>query len=195
MIISATSSEFISSSLIENKIVIMPTDTVYGIHGLASKQDVVEHIYELKQRDKDKPFIILIGHISDLLKFNINLDQKTLDFLNRIWPNSISVVLPCLDKNLAYLHRGTNSLAFRIPKDEHLQSILQKTGSIVSTSANISDKPTAKDIQQAKDYFGDNVDLYIDGGVLENPSSTVIEIINGKVNVLRQGQVKIEVAL
>src|SRR5204863_149383 len=71
------------------------------------------------------------------------------------------------EEKFEYLHRGTNTLALRLPKDESLQNLLKKTGPLIAPSANVEGLPPAKNITDAKKYFGDGVDLYIDGGEIE----------------------------
>src|SRR5258708_38418358 len=107
--------EKISSYLRAGKIGIIPTDTIYGIVGLALKPDVVERIYKLRKRTPSKPFIILIFGLDDLKKFGVVLNQNQKEFLQKNWPNPLSVILPLISEKFKYLHRGTNSLAFRMP--------------------------------------------------------------------------------
>lgn len=77
---------------------VIPTDTLYGIIGLAKNKETVERIYQLRQRNPHKPFIILISSLNDLKKFNLSLSKVVLSFLSKIWPEKISVALPCKDK-------------------------------------------------------------------------------------------------
>src|SRR3990167_998249 len=90
----------------DGKIGVIPTDTIYGIVGSALNKKTVEEIYRLKKRSKKKPFIILISKLDDLKKFDIKLTQSQTEFLKKIWPNPVSVVL--------------QKVAFRMPKDEKL---------------------------------------------------------------------------
>lgn len=165
----------------------MPTDTIYGICGSALNPKTVEKIYALRKRTPDKPMIILISSIKDLEKFNIQLTLKQKNILEKIWPNPISVILPCENQRFKYLHRGKNSLAFRMPKDSFLQQILQKTGSLVAPSANFEGETPAETIEQAKKYFAENVDFYLDGGIIRSKPSTLIELTNGGFTILREG--------
>lgn len=167
---------------------VLPTDTQYGLVALALNQKAVERIYQLKKRSPNKPFIILISSIDALKLFEITLDDFSSKYLAEIWPNPISVVLPCLSKKFAYLHRETNSLAFRIPDKQDLLDILQKTGPLIAPSSNPEGLTAAKTIKEAKKYFGDTVDFYEDGGKLDAAPSTLIKIENKKIHILRQGK-------
>lgn len=178
----------IAPLLEEGKIGVMPTDTIYGIVGSALNPQTVEKIYKLRKRAKDKPMIILIAGIDDLKNFGIKLTQPQNNFLKKIWPNPVSVVLPISGDKFKYLHRGKNSLAFRIPKDEKLLKILKRVGPLVAPSANIEGQKPSENIDQAKEYFAREVAFYVDGGKIKSKSSTIIDLKNdGSFVVLRQG--------
>lgn len=169
---------------------VIPTDTIYGLVGQALKQKTVAKIYKVRKRNPDKPFIILISSLADLKKFGVKTNSKTNKILKKYWPGQVSIILGC-DKKLTHLHRGTNSLAFRLPDNDWLIKLLKKTGPLVAPSANIEGKNPALTIRQAKRYFSNNVDFYFDRGRLEASPSTLIKIALGDLTVLRQGMVKI----
>lgn len=171
------------------QLAVIPTDTQYGLIASALNKPAVEKVYKLRRRNPEKPCIILISSLDDLKLFGIDLNHqpRTMNHLLSLWPNPVSVVLPVSDNNFAYLHRGTNSLAFRMPKNQDLLEIISASGPIIAPSANFEGYPFAKTIDEAKQYFGDQVALYIDQGKLESLPSTVIKIEDGKIEVLRQG--------
>lgn len=179
-------------SIVRGGVGVMPTDTVYGIVASAMDTQAVEHIYELKKRDSNKPFVILISKLSDLKKFGIKLSKTAQCILPKIWPNKVSVILPCQQKRFYYLHRGHKTLAFRMPDDKKLLDLLHLTGPLATSSANLSGQPTARNIEQAKQYFGRQIDFYANGGELANEPSTLIEIKGKKILIKRQGGVRIE---
>lgn len=168
------------------RIGVLPTDTIYGIVGSALNPQTVEEIYRLRKRTPDKPMIILISSIEDVKRFGIKLTKKQKDFLEKIWPNPISVVLPCTNEKFKYLHRTTFSLAFRIPKHDMLLTILKRVGPLVAPSANFEAELPAENIDQAKKYFGDKISFYLDGGKIKSQPSTILKLNqDGLVTVLR----------
>ncbi len=170
-------------------VAVLPTDTIYGLHALASDQMAVQRIYDLKGRDDHKPLIVVIANVHDLKQFGVDLNQKLVDLLTKIWPNPVSVILSVSDK-WDFLHRGSNTLAFRMPNNDFLLNLIGQTGPLVSTSANPQGEPSANTIEEARNYFGDKVDFYEDAGKLVSEPSTVIKIVNGQPEILRQGLFK-----
>ncbi|MDD5397190.1 MAG: L-threonylcarbamoyladenylate synthase [Candidatus Moranbacteria bacterium] len=182
----------ISPILLAGGIGVLPTDTLYGVVGSALNKKTVGRIFELRQRESDKPMIILIASLVDLKKFGIVPSPLQKKMLNVFWPGKISVVLECQSKKFKHLHRGKNTLAFRIPADAELQKLLKKVGPLVAPSANMSGKKPATTYSEAREYFSDNVDFYVDCGKLKSKPSTLIEMDkNGEITILRQGAVKI----
>ena len=167
---------------------IAPADTIYGIFASALNPKVIEHLYDVvKGRDKTKPFIILISKFEDLEIFNIKINDKVSNFLKKVWPGKVSVVLECNDEKFTYLHRGKRSLAFRVPDRADLVETLSKTGPLVSTSANLEGEPTITTIDEAKKIFGDKVDFYEDGGEIISVPSTIVTISNDELKIIRMG--------
>jgi len=170
---------------------VMPTDTIYGLVGQALNPKTVARIYQLRSRDPQKPMIILISDVADLETFNIEIDNKTWAILKKYWPGKVSIILPCEDAKFSYLHRGGKSLAFRLPANIDLRGLIKKVGPLVVPSANIEGKKPAETIEEAKKYFGDALDFYVDGGTIKTRPSTLIKIDNGQVRMLREGSVRI----
>lgn len=172
---------------------ILPTDTIYGLVGSALDPKTVARIYKVRRRTPTKPLIILISKMADLKKFDIKPTNFQKDFLIKNWPGPISIILPLPKEKwagLKYLHRGTKSLAFRLPSSKPLLEILSSTGPLVAPSANPEGQKPANTIKEAKTYFGDKIDFYLSGKV-RNKASTLVAFKDNKVIVLREGAKKI----
>lgn len=171
-------------------VVVLPSDTIYGIFGLALDEEVVEKVYKLRKRRPTKPMIILISSVNDLKKFNIEVNQKD-EIFSILKKGGISAVFPCDYKEFKYLHRGERSLAFRIPNGKNkrgrmLKELLKKTGPLVAPSANFEGKLPAETLTEAKYIFGESIDFYIgEGRRLSCSPSTLVRVVDGKVEVLR----------
>ena len=170
---------------------VMPTDTVYGFVRSALSKKTVEKVYKARRRNPEKPFIILIATVEDLNLFRIKIDSYSKKLLSRVWPGMVSVILPCPYKNFEYLHRGTSSLAFRLPKNKGLINLLKKTGPLVAPSANPEGLPPVDNIRDAKKYFGKRIDFYVNQGKIKAMPSTLIQIKNKQILILREGAGKL----
>jgi len=170
-------------------VAVMPTDTIYGLVGSALNKDAVERIYELKGRDKSKAMIILVKDIGELRRFGISSTSEqekilSFDFAQDLQPTSF--ILPCKSEELKYLHRGKESLAFRIPTQENLRTLLESTGPLVAPSANPESLDPATNIEQAKEYFDDQIDFYLNGGETKGEPSKIIDLtVDGKQTIVR----------
>ncbi|MES2088234.1 MAG: L-threonylcarbamoyladenylate synthase [Patescibacteria group bacterium] len=166
-------------------VAVIPTDTTYGIVGSALNERTVNEIYRLRKRDLNKPFIVLIADKKDLKKFGVIPTEAQEKILRKVWPGPVSVILPCNSERFAYLHRGKNSLAFRVPVRHELQSLLGDAGPLVAPSANPQGHLVAKNISEARAYFGHHVDFYQDGGEVTASPSRLIDITDDTEKVLR----------
>ncbi len=174
---------------------VLPTDTLHGLVGSAFSKKAVKRIYKLKKRSPDKPLIILIADLKDLTSFGIQcLDIRYLN-IGEYWPGKVSIALQCPKcpkQNTKHLVCRNSTMGFRLPKPEWLRDLLRQTGPLVAPSANPEGKSPAQTIGQAKKYFDNKVDFYFSKGKLAGQPSTLIKIDKkGKVEVLRQGAVKI----
>jgi L-threonylcarbamoyladenylate synthase len=165
---------------------LLPTDTIYGLSAVALNKNAVEQIHKLKDRD-NRPMIVLVSDIEQLQYLGIKSQEPEV---TRHWPGALSVIFES-SQIPEWLHRGTNSLAVRLPDSRQLRGLIAKTGPLVSTSANLQGQEPAKNIKEAKKYFGDMLDFYVDAGEIKGISSTLVKIENGQLKVLRQGAYKI----
>lgn len=173
------------------QIAVIPTDTVYGVVARADDPTAVARLYHLKHRQA-KPGTIVAASIDQLVELGVK--RRYLTAVEQFWPGAVSVVIPC-GPELHYIHQGMGSLAFRIPDDRQLRALLEQTGPLLTSSANQPGEPPATTIQEAKAYFGDEVEWYEEGGTVNREPSTVIQVIDDAIEVLRQGAVKINEAV
>lgn len=170
---------------------VIPTDTLYGLVVSAFIESAVEKVYYLKNRNEKKSLIVLIYDVKDLDKFGVKLTDKAKSFIQKYWPGKVSIVLHFKNEKISYLDRMDGTLAFRLPDNEDLIDLLKETGPLVAPSANPEGMPPAKNIEEAKKYFGEEVDFYIDGGEINSLPSTLVKIEGDDIKILREGAVKI----
>lgn len=175
--------------LLSGAVGIVPCDTVYGVVCQAADQAAVQRLYKLKHREH-KPGTLIAADIEQLVQ--LGLKKRYLTPVEQYWPGAVSVVIPC-GHELEYLHQGLQSLAVRIPAGSELQKLLRATGPLLTSSANLSGQPPAATIRRAQEYFGDQVDFYVDGGDISGRlPSTIVRVVDDALEVLRVGAVIIE---
>lgn len=172
------------------KIVVLPTDTVYGFSGIVDGRHYSFHtdqkIKALKGRADDKPFIQLISSPDDLKKYTRDVVP---DAILAKWPGALTVIVH------TFLADGSlSTTAFRCPGDEWLRKVIALCGApIFSTSVNKSGSPVLDNMQDIKAVFGADVPLIVDDGCKNgNKPSTIVKIEeDGSVTLVRQGAVLI----
>ena len=172
-------------------IVIFPTDTVYGIGCNPYNENAVKKIYEIKSRTKLKSLPVL-AYSLDIVKKIALVDQFTEKIIEKYWPGPLTLILTLTDEKLKKSLNLENKIAVRIPNSECTLKLLEKCSLLVGTSANISGNSSYINpndcIKNVKNY-----DMFLNGGVIRSKGeSTIIEIENKKIKIIREGSLKIE---
>lgn len=182
MVVKTDDAYDIISILKDGGIGILRTDTLYGIVADARSEAAVERIYQVKGRTPTKPPIILIASVDQMFT---PLDDDHRRQTAAFWPGKNSVIVPAVGAP-KWLVRDGDSLAYRIPADDDLRQLLEKTGPLVAPSANPEGQPPAMTIDQAIDYFGDKVDFYVNGGeVTDDTPSKLYRLVDNRFERLR----------
>lgn len=173
------SAAYAASDLKQSKIVIVPTDTIYGFSGLIDK--TADAIARIKGRSEDKPFIALIAEPSDIYRYT---DMQIPERFFRLWPAPLTLIVPL---------KGRGTQAFRCPADAWLRNVISLAGdALYSTSVNRSGTPPLTDIGAICKEFEDSVSLIVDGGELAGLPSTLVDLSTGMPKILRRGAAVIE---
>jgi L-threonylcarbamoyladenylate synthase len=176
----------ISAVLRDGKVVLMPTDTIYGLHALALDASAVARIAEIKGRDETKPFIVLASSTAQLADLGISADPAILTSLASIWPAPLTAILPLSHPIAA--SRGASSIAVRIPALEWLRDLLQRTGPLVSTSANRSGEPPIETPSSLARDLHSQLDAIADGGVRRGEPSAILDLTTAEPSFIRKGE-------
>jgi len=178
--------------VIENGgIVIFPTDTVYGMGCNPYNVNAVEKIYEIKSREKIKPLPVL-AYSLDTVKQIARIDTFTEKIIKKYWPGPLTLILELTDKKLKKSLKLDNKIAVRIPDSKCTLKLLKKCGLLVGTSSNISGNPSSTDPKEClKNII--NYDIFLNGGTITSKGeSTIIEIENEEIKIIREGVLKKE---
>ena len=172
-------------------IVIFPTDTVYGMGCNPYNATTVEKIYELKSREKIKSLPVL-AYSLDVVKEIACIDAFTEKIIKKYWPGPLTLILKLTDKKLKKSLKLNNKIAVRIPDSRCTLKLLEKCGLLVGTSANISGNPSFTNPKECLKNIK-NYDIFLDGGTITSKGeSTIIEIENEEIKMIREGALKIK---
>jgi L-threonylcarbamoyladenylate synthase len=172
-------------------IAIFPTDTVYGIGCNPYNINAVKKIYEIKSREKIKSLPVLVYSL-DIVKEITCIDSFTEKIIKKYWPGPLTLILKLTDKKLKKSLKLDKKIAVRIPDSKCTLKLLEKCGLLVGTSANISGNSSYTNpnecIKNIKNY-----DIFLNGGTITSKGeSTIIEIENEKIKMIREGALKIK---
>mgnify|MGYP001199531575 FL=1 len=181
-----------SVKIIENGgVIIFPTDTVYGIGCNPYDANAVKKIYEIKSREKIKSLPVLASSIEIVKQISI-IDEFTEKIIKKYWPGPLTLILKLKDKNLKESLNLEDKIAVRIPNSVCTLKLLNKCNLLVGTSANVSGDSSFTDPQECMKNVK-NYDIFVDGGTITSKGeSTIIEIENEKIHVIREGALKKE---
>jgi L-threonylcarbamoyladenylate synthase len=178
------------TAALNGAVVSFPTDTVPA---LAVRPDRAELIYQLKQRDDSKPLILLAANSTDLWPFvRGNSAEKEIwqEMADRYWPGALTLVLPASTRVPAELNIGHSTIGLRLPNSEAARAVLQQTGTLATSSANLSGEDPILNMLQVDRVFPTVMTLNGDlDRTASNQPSTVIRWTGTDWEVLRQGLV------
>lgn len=177
-----------ASVLRAGELVVMPTDTVYGLAADAFDPAGTDRIFAAKGRDESLPLPVLIRSPKQLLGLVAEVPDEADRLMAAFWPGPLTIVV-AHDPNLQWFlgdNRGT--VAVRMPADDTALDLIRAVGPLAVTSANRSGQPAATTIEQAREQLGDDVTLWIDGGTrADTQPSTIVDLTRSHPHVLRAG--------
>lgn len=177
-------------SCIKNEEVVgIPTETVYGIGVDPLSQAAVDKIFNLKEREENKPLSILVHSFHDLIKLKII--SKVPEIVELYWPGPLTIIV---ESELNFADgvgtKNPNSIGVRVPDNELTLELLKKTGPLAVTSANISGQEDITNERDAEAVFGDKIGHYLQGSALHGSGSTIVDFRDEEFKVIREGPLK-----
>jgi tRNA threonylcarbamoyl adenosine modification protein (Sua5/YciO/YrdC/YwlC family) len=189
----ATALDSAAASVRGGELVVLPTDTVYGIGADAFDSSAVNALLAAKGRGRDMPVPVLIGSWSTLEGLVAGVPKRTRQLVEAFWPGGLTLVVehaPSLSWDLGDA-RGT--VAIRMPLHPVAIELLERTGPMAVSSANRSGQPAATTVAEAHRQLGDSVAVYLDGGPAELGIASSIVDVTGEIPVLvRDGAISLQ---
>lgn len=185
----------LSSALKNGKLVVFPTDTVYGIGTNAYNSDACEKIYEVKGRPKYKPLNVLISTISmleEMVDYITSIEQK---LINTFWPGSLTIKFKKKEGALPNIvSAGDEYVRIRLINEGIISKLINASGvPIVAPSANRSGSNTGIKIKNIIKELGGKVDYILDyGDIVSDTVSTIVQVKEEKILVIREGKISKE---
>ncbi|MFV0493882.1 L-threonylcarbamoyladenylate synthase [Mycobacterium sp.] len=172
------------------RLVVMPTDTVYGIGADAFDGSAVEALLRAKGRGRDMPVGVLVGSWYTIEGLVYGLPDGARDLVRAFWPGALSLVVrqaPSLHWDLG---DAQGTVMLRMPLHPVAVELLREVGPMAVSSANVSGQPAAVDADAARRQFGDLVDVYLDAGpAAQQAASTIVDLSGASPRILREGPV------
>lgn len=196
-IISATIpdySERAAAVIRDGGIIAYPTETYYGLGIDPFNNEAIERLFRVKQRPLSKPILVIIDNPSQLCHLTSTFPEPYRELVSNHWPGPLTLIFPAREHISNLLTGNTGTIGIRMTSSEIAAEICKSAGTPISaTSANVSGQPPASSVEEVVNYFGDHVDLIVDGGVTAAPQCSTIVTIDHKkgVKVLREGMIVI----
>ena len=186
-----------SKFLADGKLVVFPTETVYGLGADAFNEDAIDGIYKAKGRPGDNPLIVHISDMNDVKKLAREVPDFAIELMNKFWPGPMTLIFK---KNINVIDRvtaGLDTVAVRLPSNELARELIKKSGVYVAApSANLSGSPSPTVLKHVIDDLDGRVDCIVKGDECEiGLESTVIDVSGEFPVVLRPGAVTLEMLM
>jgi tRNA threonylcarbamoyl adenosine modification protein (Sua5/YciO/YrdC/YwlC family) len=184
------------------ELVVIPTDTVYGVAADAFSPEAVKRLLEAKGRGRESPPPVLIPSVATLDALAEDVPEEVTALVAKFWPGGLTVILPARSSLSWDLGEARGTVALRMPANDIALKVLAETGPLAVSSANLTGKPAASTCADALADLGDSVSVYLNGGTVgggndgaPDPASTIVDATElagdskgtGKLRIVRHG--------
>lgn len=178
----------------QGKIVIFPTETVYGIGTNGLDENAVKKLYEVKKRPLNKPISLLVSNMEMVNLIAKDITETEYKIMKSFFPGPLTIILKKKKNVPDIVTAGQDTVGVRMPRGDVARKLVELSGvPIAAPSANISGEPSGTNLQEIMKYFEGKVDYCIDGGNSElGLASTIVQVIDDKPMILRQGSITLE---
>ena len=167
-------------------IVIMPSDTVYGIFANATKEICIKKVDNAKH--SNKPHLIVVSDFEMLERYVLEINDLQKELINKYWPNTLTILFKKNNLISDELTKGSEYIGIRMPKNNELLNIIKKLDyPLISSSANITNENVITNVNLIEKELSQNIDYIYDGGTLSDVASTLVKVEDNKITFLREG--------
>jgi L-threonylcarbamoyladenylate synthase len=165
------------------------TDTFYGLGADPFNATAVRRVKDLKGREENKPILVLISDVEQLGRLIENRSPAFDELAKQFWPGALTIIGKATGQLPSELTSGTKTVGVRLPDDDRVCTLVSACGgALTATSANSAGELPARTAEEVAKYFGERIDLIVDGGETKTDQpSTVVDASGGKVKLVREG--------
>jgi L-threonylcarbamoyladenylate synthase len=180
------------TALRSGKLVVMPTDTVYGLAADAFDPAAVRRLLRAKGRGRDMPPPVLVAAQTTLDALATKVPDLARELVEELWPGPLTLICRQQPSLTWDLGDTRSTVAVRMPDNDNALELLRRTGPLAVTSANRTGQPAASTVDEAEEMLGVTVAVYLDGGPTEGgPASTILDVTTSPPRVLREGAIEL----
>lgn len=190
-------------AIARGELIVMPTDTVYGLAADAFTPSAVQRLLDAKGRGRDQPPPVLVAGQAALAALVEEIPEPVQQMVDEFWPGGLTIVLPAQPSLAWDLGDTLGTVAVRMPNERVALELLEETGPLAVSSANLTGKAAAISAKDAEQMLGDSVSVYLDGGFSKNGvASTIIDATSlvhrgddggePRIRLLREGAVTMQ---
>ncbi|AZN29909.1 threonylcarbamoyl-AMP synthase [Flaviflexus salsibiostraticola] len=179
-----------SVAISNGRLIVLPTDTVYGIGADAFNPAAVANLLAAKGRGRQMPPPVLVGTKETAEALADALPDAARTLIDRFWPGALTIIVTAQPSLAWDLGETAGTVALRMPDSEPALDLLQRTGPLAVSSANKTGQPAALTVEEASAMLGEAVSLYLDGGQAGGGvASTIVDLTSAPYRIVRQGAV------
>ena len=182
-----------TTAIRSGELVVLPTDTVYGLAADAFDAAAVRRLLDAKGRGRDMPPPVLVGSVATLDALGSDVPTWARALVEHYWPGPLTIVVREQSSLQWDLGETRGTVAVRMPHDPVALELLARTGPLAVSSANTTGRPAATDADQAAEMLGESVSVVLDGGpTVDDRPSTIVDCTAARPRVLRVGAVPVD---
>jgi len=179
------------SKLNNGEVIVIPTETVFGLAASAGNDEAIERIYQMKGRSENKPLQVMVSGM-DMAKEYAIFDDNANNIADKYWPGSLTMILRNREgSNLSNLLDYNGTIGLRVPDNKRVIDLIDSFGMpLAVTSANLSNEPPILNIRDIKKIFGNEMPIYADKNEnFSGVASTIIDLADDNIKILREGRI------
>lgn len=183
--------EEVCQAISNGEVVAFPTETVFGVGVKFGDKEALDKLMEAKDRDYSKAVTLMVPSKEDIEKYAYVTDQAR-KIIDRYMPGMMTLIFKRKEEVDSYMTNGKETIGIRIPNDEYVLSLLESVGPMLVTSANLSGRPNTTTTLEVLRQLDGRISIVVDGKTTDNVASTVVDVSQKDIKILREGKIRKE---